>query len=196
VTIKHCITDELTLLLKDNMQILTAPRFNFDTAEVLDPAIAIPYKIFEQLKDKITLVNIDQHIDPEVKKLMDGFNTSSKCDISTINGNIYNTNLVTAMENPNHPERAYRKGLDALVVKPGASGSIASLEGKNKDGTICLNPKLIVSHGADVKVKIDPKLAAPANKGSFPEKQENQIFSKPLLRSKTILKNKFANKKY
>jgi hypothetical protein len=104
VTIGHCLSDELKLLLQDNIQFLTDPKTNYEGSTLLDPAIAIPYEVFTKLSDKIQLVSLQEYIDPSVKKLMENYKTSSNCNIQNPNSNIYNANLISQLENPDHPE--------------------------------------------------------------------------------------------
>jgi hypothetical protein len=180
VTIGHCLSDEMKLLLKNYIQMLTDPKFNYEGSNLLDPAIAIPLEVFEKLKDKIRIVYLSEFIDPDVRKLMEAFKTYSGCDISKPNIRIYNTNIISRNEDPDHPENAFESGLPAVVSKSGKSGSITIFEGVAKDGSVCLNPKLMSSHGISINnVSVTKNMLSPSYIGDLPPTENLSSSNRP-----------------
>lgn len=148
VTIGHCLSDELKVMLKNNIQFLTELKLNYLGARTLDGAIAIPLQSFVKYAPKVKIVRLMNLVDPDVKQLMDSYSTSSNCDI-TKPTEVINVNMITRNENPNKPELGFQKGLYALVGQHGKSGSTELFRGE-LDGDVCLNAKLMVSHGSSM----------------------------------------------
>ncbi len=176
VTIGHCLSDEMKLLLGDNIQILTDLRSNYEGAKLLDPAIAVPLEVFDKLNGKIQIIPLIGYVPNEVKELMQNYSTSSICDISNPT-NFYNGNIITLVENSDNP-KPFQVGKSAITGQPGKSGSVIWVEGKLEDGEVCLNPKLMTSHGISKNnIEVTPKMVVPQYRGDYPT-IENDAFSK------------------
>lgn len=161
ITISHCLKGKYKILLGENIQVLTDLKLNYEGADMLDPVIAIPLKAFEQLGEEISIISLSEYIPADIRKLMESFKTSSNCDISKPT-NFYNTNIITLEEDPNHPQ-AFQEGQGATVSQAGQSGSTTTVEGIDENGKVCLNPKMVTSHGKSGIFDISPGMIIPNN---------------------------------